>query len=76
MAVHSVHHHTHLDVGDSFKVGDQVLDESLPRVETFDQDVRRAQFIPERARGPRPERSVSTRRYHVTGHSQTHGPVV
>ena len=38
-----------LDVCDSFKVGDEVLDESLPRREAPDQDVGRAQL--ERAYG-------------------------
>jgi hypothetical protein len=36
---------TDLDVSDTFKVGDQVLDQSLPSVESFNEDVGRAQLV-------------------------------
>lgn len=36
---------THLNVGDAFKVSNQVLDEALPRVEPLNQNVGRAQFV-------------------------------
>lgn len=35
----------HLDVGDALKVGDQVLDEALPRLEAFDEDIRGSEFV-------------------------------
>lgn len=36
---------TRLDVGDALKVGDQVLDEPLPRLEALDEDVGRPELV-------------------------------
>ena len=32
----------YLDIGDTLKVGYEVLDESLPRLESFDEDIGRS----------------------------------